>query len=186
MFSSFHCVVYYCKHNQCSEKKLTTQVFPEHTISVPVPPAVRAWTRLLRAHAAATRLLNARLQAEHGLSINGYEALYVLSCAEGRRLKRVELSRRLALTPSGVTRLLEGLESAGFVRRTFCREDLRVAYAELTDAGAAKLEAASCGHVGSIRELFEEHFVVSEIDELSELLGRFPGVAGSDDSCPAA
>jgi len=147
---------------------------------------VRAWTRLLRAHAAATRLLNAELQAEHGLSVSDYEALYLLSRADGRRLKRIDLSRRLALTPSGVTRLLEGLEAAGLVARTVCPTDLRVAYAELTNAGAAKLEAASCGHVGSIRELFEEHFADGEIDELSELLGRFPGVAGTDDSCPAA
>ena len=147
---------------------------------------MRAWTRLLRAHAAATRLLNAELQAEHGLSVSDYEALYLLSRADGSRLKRIDLSRRLALTPSGVTRLLEGLEAAGLVARTVCPTDLRVAYAELTNAGAAKLEAASCGHVGSIRELFEEHFADGEIDELSELLGRFPGVAGTDDSCPAA
>ena len=172
--------------SKCSEKKLTAQVFLEQQISSDIPPAVRAWTRLLRAHAAATRVLNAELQAEHGLSINGYEALYVLSRTEGRRLKRVDLSRRLALTPSGITRLLEGLEEAGLVKRTVCSEDLRVVYAELTEAGAAKLEAASCGHVGSIRQLFEEHFAEGEIEELTELLGRFPGVAGADDSCPAA
>jgi len=147
---------------------------------------VRAWTRLLRAHAAATRLLNAQLQTDHGLSINGYEALYVLSRSEGRRLKRVELSRRLALTPSGVTRLLDVLEADGLVARVVCPSDLRVAYAELTEAGAQKLEAASCGHVGSIRDLFEEHFEEDEIEALSELLGQFPGVAGTDDSCPAA
>jgi DNA-binding MarR family transcriptional regulator len=141
---------------------------------------------LLRAHSVATRLLNTELQAGHGLSINDYEALYLLSRAEGHRLKRVELARRLALTPSGVTRLLEGLEAAGLVERTACPGDLRVAYAQLTERGAAKLEAASCGHVGSIRSLFEEHFSELEIDELSELLGRFPGVAGTDDSCPAA
>jgi DNA-binding MarR family transcriptional regulator len=169
-----------------SENKLTAQVFQEQQVSSDIPPAVRAWTRLLRAHAAATRLLNAELQAEHGLSVNGYEALYVLSRTEGRRLKRVDLSRRLALTPSGITRLLEGLEDAGLVTRTTCPSDLRVVYAELTDAGAAKLEVASCGHVGSIRQLFEEHFADGEIDELTELLGKFPGVAGTDDSCPAA
>ncbi|HEX5468122.1 MAG TPA: MarR family transcriptional regulator [Gaiellaceae bacterium] len=146
---------------------------------------MRAWTRLLRAHAAATRLLNAELQAEHGLSISDYEALYLLSRAEDRRLKRVDLSRRLALTPSGVTRLLEGLEATGLVERTACPSDLRVVYAQLTDEGAAKLEAASCGHVGSVRELFEEHFDAGEIERLAELLGRFPGVAGADDSCPA-
>jgi len=150
-----------------------------------VAPAVRAWTRLLRAHASTTRLLNAELQAEHGLSLNGYEALYVLAHAEGRRLKRIELSRRLLLTPSGVTRLLEGLERAGLVERVSCATDLRVAYAELTDAGAEKLEAASCGHVGSIRSLLEEHLSEGEIEELSETLGKLPGVAEGGDTCAA-
>ena len=150
-----------------------------------VAPAVRAWTRLLRAHASTTRLLNTELQAEHGLSLNDYEALYVLAHAEGRRLKRVELSRRLLLTPSGVTRLLEGLERAGLVERISCPTDLRVAYAQLTDAGAEKLEVASCGHVGSIRALLEEHLSGDEIEELAETLGKLPGVAGGDDTCAA-
>ena len=78
-------------------------------------------------------MLSTRLQGEHGLSLNDYEALLVLSRAEGRRLKRVELARRLLLTPSGVTRLLEGLEAEGLVERAACREDLRVTYAQLTD-----------------------------------------------------
>jgi DNA-binding MarR family transcriptional regulator len=132
---------------------LTSQVLPAQTSDA--PPAVQAWTRLLRAYATTTRLLSAQLQAQHGLTINDYEALYVLSRAEGQRLKRVDLARRLLLTPSGVTRLLEGLERAGLVERTACDTDLRVAYAQLTDAGAAKLEAASCAHVGSVRALFE-------------------------------
>ena len=150
-----------------------------------IPSAVRAWTRLLRAHASTTRLLNTELQAEHGLTINDYEALYVLSKTEGRRLKRVELARSLILTPSGVTRLLEGLEQAGLVERISCPTDLRVAYAQLTDAGAEKLEAASCSHVGSIRALLEEHLSEGEIGELAEILGKLPGVGSGDDSCTA-
>ncbi len=151
-----------------------------------IAPAVRAWTRLLRAHASTTRLLNTELQAQHGLTINDYEALYVLAHTDERRLKRVELARRLLLTPSGVTRLLEGLERAGLVERISCPTDLRVAYAQLTDAGAEKLELASCGHVGSIRALLEEHLSDGEIEELSEMLGKLPGVAGGDDTCAAA
>jgi DNA-binding MarR family transcriptional regulator len=146
-------------------------------------PAVRAWTRLLRAHASTTRLLSSQLLAEHGLSINDYEALLVLSQAEGRRLKRVELARRLLLTPSGVTRLLEGLETEKLVERTACPEDLRVAYAQLTEAGAARLEAASCSHIGSIRSLLEEHLERDEIEALAELLGKLPDVAGGDETC---
>lgn len=149
------------------------------------PPAVRAWTRLLRAYATTTRLLSQKLQANHGLTLNDFEALYVLSRADGGRMKRVDLARRLLLTPSGITRLLEGLERAGLVRRTSCATDLRVAYAELTPAGRERVEAASCAHTGSIRELLEEHFGEDELEELADLLGKLPGVAAGDDACAA-
>jgi DNA-binding MarR family transcriptional regulator len=129
--------------------------------------------------------LSTELQAEHGLSINDYEALYVLAHAEGRRMRRVDLARRLVLTPSGVTRLLEGLERAGLVERASCDADLRVTYAQLTDEGAARLDAASCSHVGSVRALFEQSLSEDELVLLGDLLGKLPGVAVGDDSCAA-
>jgi DNA-binding MarR family transcriptional regulator len=158
-----------------SEQALTT--------AAEAPPAVRAFAYLLRAQAVTTRLLSAELDASHGLTINDYEALLVLANAPDQRLKRVELARRLLLTPSGVTRLLEGLERAGLVERTACASDLRVAYAQLTPTGRETLAAASCGHVASIRSLFDEHLSESEVEQLTELLGRLPGVAHGDDAC---
>jgi DNA-binding MarR family transcriptional regulator len=133
-----------------------------------------------------TRLLNAQLLSEHGLTINDYEALYLLSRADGHRLKRVDLARRLVLTPSGVTRLLEGLEAAGLVERAACASDLRVTYAQLTDSGRERLEVASCAHVGSIRSLLEEHLSDDEIAQLADVLAKLPGVADGDDACAAA
>ncbi|HEX2071229.1 MAG TPA: MarR family transcriptional regulator [Thermoleophilaceae bacterium] len=147
-------------------------------------PAVRAWGRLLRAQATTKRELAAELQAEHGLSMTAYETLYVLARADGRRLKRVDLAERLVLTPSGVTRLLEGLEAAGLIEKVACETDLRVSYAQLTDAGFEKLEQASCGHTGSVRALFEEHLDDSEIEQLAELLGKLPGALDEGQSCP--
>jgi DNA-binding MarR family transcriptional regulator len=156
---------------------LSTQLTATQPVPAEIPPAVRAWARFLRAHATTTRLLNAQLQREHGLTLNDYEALQVLACAEGRYMKRVDLARRLVLTPSGVTRLLEGLERAGLVERVACPSDLRVVYAQLTDAGAAKLREASCGHEGSITSLLEEHLSPAEIDQLSNVLAKVPGGA---------
>jgi DNA-binding MarR family transcriptional regulator len=147
-----------------------SQVFTEQLS----PPAVRAWTNLLRAHAATTRALSAELQARHGLSLNAYEALHELAQADGGRMRRIDLARRLALTPSGVTRLLEGLEAAAFVARRECSSDLRVTYAELTDAGRAKLQEASCGHVGSVRAVLEDRLAPDEIETLAALLGKLP------------
>jgi DNA-binding MarR family transcriptional regulator len=156
-----------------------TQMLTEQAIG----PAVRAWTRLLRAYISTTRLLSADLQEGHGLTLNDYEALLVLSRAEGGRLKRVDLARSLMLTPSGITRLLQGLEDARLVERASCETDLRVTYAQLTDAGREKLEAASSDHIASIRALFEEHFANDEIDAIAEILGKLPGIAEGDESC---
>lgn len=149
-----------------------------------VAPALRAWARLMRAQATTKRELAADLHEQHGLTMSAYEALYVLSRAEGRRLKRVELAERLVLTPSGVTRLLEGLEQAALVEKVSCETDLRISYAQLTDAGCEKLEQASCAHTGSVRTLFEEHLDAHEIETLGELLGKLPGALDEDRACP--
>jgi DNA-binding MarR family transcriptional regulator len=134
------------------------------------------WTRLLRAHSAATHRLGGQLQAAHGLSMNEYEALSALARAQGRRMKRVDLARELLLTPSGVTRLLAGLEEAGLVERMGSDADLRVAYARLTDAGAAKLEAAARDHLGTIRTVLESRLSGPEIAQLGDLLGKLSTV----------
>jgi DNA-binding MarR family transcriptional regulator len=155
---------------------LSTQLTPTQTTNE-LPLAVKAWTRLLRAHATTTRLLNAQLLAEHGLTINDYEALQVLACADGQRMRRIDLARRLVLTPSGVTRLLEGLERSGLVERAACASDLRVTYAQLTEAGEAKLRDAACGHEGSIASLLEEHLSREELRQLDEVLAKVPGGA---------
>jgi DNA-binding MarR family transcriptional regulator len=146
--------------------------------------AVDAWVVLLRAHASTTRSLSASLLADHGLTLNDYEALLRLSRAEGRRMRRVDLAGELLLTASGVTRLLDGLERCGYVEKGTCSSDARVTYAVLTDAGRAKLQEASSSHVTQVRELFEEHLSTAELRTLADLLSRLPGVApAADEDC---
>src|ERR671925_371223 len=123
---------------------------------VHTPP--RAWVALLRAHAATTRALSAQLVADHGLTINDYECLLRLSRADDRRMRRVDLAEALLLTASGVTRLLDGLESGGFVARATCGSARRVVYAVLTEAGWEKLKEASESHLGQVWELFEGRY----------------------------
>jgi DNA-binding MarR family transcriptional regulator len=97
-------------------------------------------------------------------------------------MRRVDLAEELVLTPSGVTRLLDGLQEAGFVCNHSCESDARVKYAMLTDAGRRKLEDASQSHLGSVGELFRERFSQDELETLAELLGRLPG-GGEGTSC---
>jgi DNA-binding MarR family transcriptional regulator len=151
-------------------------------LSTQAVPEVEAFAGLLRAHAATTRRFNAELVAEHGLTLSDYEVLLRLGRAPDRRMRRVDLSQQVLLTPSGITRLLAGLEKSGFVRRASCESDARVTYAELTDEGLEKLHDASETHVAGIRELFAEHFSTSELDSLRELLWRLPVEGAPDDA----
>jgi DNA-binding MarR family transcriptional regulator len=148
-----------------------------------VSSALDAWARLLHAHASATRVLSGRLLGEHGLTLKDYEALLLLSRADGGRMRRVDLADQLLLTASGVTRLLDGLEAAGYVERAACATDRRVVYAVLTDAGSEKLEAASESHEAQVRSLLESRLEDDELAQLAELLRRLPGAedaAGED------
>ena len=153
---------------------LSTQVTPEE-----------AFAGLLRAHATATRRFNAELVAEHGLTLSDYEVLLRLARAPDRRLRRIDLSEQVLLTPSGITRLLSGLERQGFVDRAECESDARVTYAQLTEDGLAKLRTASSTHVAGIRSLFGERYSASELEALRDLLGRLPAEDATDDACEA-
>ena len=132
-----------------------------------------AWIQLLRTHAALTRTMDANLRTRHGLTINGYEVLLALAAAPDRRLRRVDLAEQVLLTQSGITRLLQGLETSGLVERASCDSDGRVVYARLTDAGYRKLRAAARTHVGDIQRLFSARLSGEEVETLERLLGRF-------------
>lgn len=146
-------------------------------------PAVEAWINLVRGHSAAVGAINARLVADHGLTINDYECLLLLARAEERRMRRVDLAEQLILTASGVTRLLDGLEKEGWVDRAACASDRRVTYAVLTDEGYQKLQDASETHVADLRTYFETRYSSAELERLATLLGRLPVEAARAEDC---
>lgn len=140
------------------------------------------FARLLRAHGTLMRELETWLVAEHGLTISDFETLLHLSHEAEQRMRRVDLADRLALSPSGVTRLLDGLTAAGLVEKATCPGDARVSYAVLTAAGRAVLAAASRTNERVCRELLGEHLSRAELEELASLLGRLPTVGAVDGS----
>jgi DNA-binding MarR family transcriptional regulator len=147
-------------------------------------PVEAAWVRFLRAHAALTRELSARLEAQHGLTLSDYDVLVQLYHAPERSLRRVDIARAVLLTASGITRLLDGLERAGWVEKRACKSDARVSYAVLTPAGVQKFEAARASHRVDIEEVFGSRFSREERTQLAELLGRLP-LADTAEACSA-
>jgi DNA-binding MarR family transcriptional regulator len=135
---------------------------------------LQAFIRLLRAHAAVTRELSARLEAKHGLTLSDFDVLVQLYYAPERALRRIDLARSVLLTASGITRLLGGLEREGWVEKRACASDARVTYAALTEEGARRFEAAQRTHLADVEELFSSQFDLEERAVLHELLGRLP------------
>jgi DNA-binding MarR family transcriptional regulator len=152
------------------------------TVTHTPPRQLESWVAFLRAHAAITRELSADLQREHDLTLNDYEVLLRLSRAEGGRMRRVDLAQTVLLTASGITRLLEGLERAGYVCKETCASDARVSYAKLTEAGLEKLRVAGVTHLRGVHALFLSRYSGSELTTLAELLCRLPDT-GADASC---
>ena len=157
---------------------MSTQAVPAAASGLPDT----AWVRFLRAHAAVTRELSSRLEAVHELTLSDFDVLVQLYYAEERRMRRIDLARSVLLTASGITRLLDGLESSGLVGKERCDSDARVTYAVLTDAGVKKIEEARDSHLADIEEVFGARFSPQELQQLAELLGRLP-LAHTSEAC---
>jgi DNA-binding MarR family transcriptional regulator len=161
----------------------------EHSTSAATEPArdegrvrqldareLRAWRGMLRVHATLTKALDAELEAAHGLPLSSYEVLLHLNDAEGQRMRMSDLAATVILSRSGLTRLVDRLEREGLIRRESCPSDARGAFAVLTAAGRAKLDAARQTHLAGVRSMFLDHFTLEEMDILGAAWERLmPG-----------
>lgn len=109
--------------------------------------------------------------APHGLTMGDYQVLVFLSESEGRAMRMCDLADVLQLSPSGLTRRLDGLVRAGFVERRPAEQDRRVMLAVLTDAGMAKLEAAAPTHVASVRARVIDRVARRDLAAMARVFG---------------
>ena len=98
---------------------------------------------LLAAHARAVKAADAKIGAQHGLSVTELALLRGIEARPGHQVRPTELARELHLTPSGVTRALLPLEKRGIVRRISDPGDGRASLASLTAAGRTLVTDAS-------------------------------------------
>ncbi|WP_227979824.1 MarR family winged helix-turn-helix transcriptional regulator [Nocardia spumae] len=102
----------------------------------------RMWNRLLILHAHVENRLATTLQRRHGLGLSEYRALGFLDQADDSELRMQELSDKLGLNQSSVTRLVGRLNAADFTYRDACPDDKRGVYTVLTDAGRTRYREA--------------------------------------------
>jgi DNA-binding MarR family transcriptional regulator len=111
----------------------------------------RTWRAFLTVQRLLFDRLERQLQRDSGLPHAYYEILVRLSEAPDRTLRMSQLADSSLSSRSRLSHAVARLEDAGWVRRRACAEDRRGSFAELTDAGLAKLEEAAPGHVEAVR-----------------------------------
>ncbi|MFZ4812395.1 MAG: MarR family winged helix-turn-helix transcriptional regulator [Ilumatobacteraceae bacterium] len=119
--------------------------------------------------------------AGFGLTMGDYEVLVRLSEHDDRRLRMCDLAVELRLSPSGLTRRLDGLARHGLVAREPSPADGRVMMAVLTDAGYELLVRAAPTHVASVRRLFIDVLTPEEVAALGSAFTKVrAGLVGQD------
>ncbi len=108
---------------------------------------------LLRTCGAIYEQLTALL-APYGLSVAKYNLLILLKAATENRLPMSEIGERMSVTCANITKLVDGLEREGLVRRTNLPGDRRVVLAVLTPEGEALLERIMPSHLANVRRLW--------------------------------
>lgn len=136
-----------------------TQTSPEETIGAFLRAHHYVWGRLQRMaeDAGAPDLLQSVV-------------LTRLYRAPQRRAGMQELGDMLSMSPSGICRLVDRMEAAGYISRERSVSDRRVTYAVLTSAGEEALRYAGAVHKAGYDELFLKRLTPSQLDDLVGLL----------------
>ena len=142
---------------------------------------MRAWRNFIESISTLTAAMEYDL-APFGLTMGDYEVLVRLSEAEDNQLRMCDLAQALKLSPSGLTRRLDGLVGTGLVERVASPSDRRVMFAALTPAGRDKLSAAAPDHVASVRKRFFKGLSREQIRDLGDI---FETVRTNVAACPS-
>jgi DNA-binding MarR family transcriptional regulator len=150
---------------------------PAHTASTTASTTATRWLDDREMFAWRTFIdVSARLDlaleqdlAPLGLAQGDYQVLVVLSEAPEHRMRMCDLAGLLQLSPSGLTRRLDGLVRDGLVTRAASDTDRRVMLAVLTEAGLDTLAAAAPHHVESVRTRVLDRLSDAQIDQLAAI-----------------
>jgi DNA-binding MarR family transcriptional regulator len=159
------------KHRKKRKKEKESRADGERAAGLPEAQH-QAWYQLLRTHATVTKHIEQRLSQAQQIPHHWYDVLVTLEKAPDHRLRMSELAENMVTSRSGLTRLVDRLEEAGFLRRESCPGDGRGAYAVLTEAGAQARLAAWPIVSREIMELFACHLSDEEARTMAEVLRR--------------
>lgn len=147
------------------------------TSSVLSPTTLKCSGALLSAQTAVARLIDNEAVAPLGQDSTIVDLLVRLDQASHNRLRAVELSGQLLLSPSHISRTIDRAEAAGFVKRGPDPDDRRASQVTLTIAGRKIVEQFAPRLEAAIDRVIGQILSDSEVDILVEFLNRIEAAA---------
>lgn len=135
-------------------------------------PQMEAFRELMRVQHELGRVLDQELVAERGLTFSEYGVLLSLRYAPGGSLPVGALCSSAHLTRSGITRLVDRMETAGTVERRADPSDRRSTRVAITDLGRTELRKAWPIHRRGIDQHFGASLTEAEAETLRDLLRK--------------
>jgi DNA-binding MarR family transcriptional regulator len=131
----------------------------------------RIWYRLTETYDTVLSALDARMLAEHNLSLSAFEALMHTTHADAG-ISISDLAELVRLSPSQVSRIAIDLERRGLVQRQRSTVDSRSTEVAVTDDGRAQLQKAAPTYLSTIRAYLFERLGARDVKELARILER--------------
>lgn len=132
-----------------------------------------AWRGIIFANAKVFGDVERKLEAHSGISLAFLDVLGRLYDAPGGRLRMQDLQERSLFTHSGMTRLVDRIETAGLVRREAVPGDRRGVSAVITSKGKRLYERAFARHKGDVEEAFAARLTPMQHEAVAEALQQF-------------
>lgn len=132
-----------------------------------------SWRGVLFANAKVLHAVESALQEHSGMSLATMDALGRLFDALDQRLRMQELQGRSLFTPSGMTRLIDRMEEAGYVTRENVPGDRRGVLVVLTSEGARTYEEALDKHRADIEREFGSRLSTEQHQAVAAALDQF-------------
>jgi DNA-binding MarR family transcriptional regulator len=132
-----------------------------------------AWRGVLFATSRTLQTAEPELIAQAGFPLTWLDVLAQLYDAGEDGLRMQELEQRSLFTRSGLTRLIDRIESAGLVRREAVPGDRRGVQVILTAEGRARHDAAFAEHNKVIEREFGQRLTDKQLRAVADALATF-------------
>jgi DNA-binding MarR family transcriptional regulator len=132
-----------------------------------------AWRGVVYANAKVLRVAEADLVEKMGFPLSWLDVLAQLHDAPECSLRIQELQDGSLFTPSGITRLVDRIETAGLVRRERVPGDRRGVLVVLTPAGRRRHDEAFLAHLPVIEREFASRLTAQQQRAVADALSPF-------------